>query len=1790
MIRNAVELMRAGLAAAVLILIVPALAYADQLTVHARRDLAYQRQDNQYWGVALGFNHPVFPSNLAESAVVTANRSKLKFQVRVPDGSKIASRPAKTFLIVPATPRTERETVKVTIRKGLSDASGRRLLADNYTYQFVSIERVRVTGTSTFYRSKRDRGLILQLSAYVPRDAIVQAVEIVPSVKNLNIGYDSGPSFRITGDFEYDRDYVLKISAKPFDSGRGILVGDEFPFKGPGVSTSITPKTKRSVVELLGRQLYPLSLSNVTKIQCGIKKIPPFLIPDVATALPNKDAMNELDLPRQVEELKSLAAKGKVNPVFAGDLVEEAEVFFAPEAREHVLGYSMPLSFRENPKVGGAWIVSLSDADSDYDSQVTEPIQITDLSISYKVSAESVLIWVTSIYSGLPVPNVEMLLYRSDGTRYFVGKTDAEGLLLVKDGNTFPAVIVQDGKRETSPQPMVLGDVTWAVAATPTDACAIELSSLRLKPFAVKQTKTQKEKPEALRGQVFTERGVYRPGETVHFKVVSRAFKDKRIVSPEGAKMTVEIQDPRGDVHYKKVLTLSRFGSCYDTLATESFSPVGTYTIKVTPDTGQGTEQAFSATFMVQEFKRARHYAAISIKRGTRPSEAYVGLEREDEFLSVDVSGQYYTGGPVKNGRVRWKATLVPVENKVAGLTGYFFGNEDDATRFLESGESTLDGDGKLQLVVPLDPKLLTGIYGIRISATVLDIDGEPATEVDTFSPKPNYLVGISRHPKQVQAGYAGALKVVVANQQGEKLDSGTVNAEIMRRQYVYIRKRDSEGNINYLWEDGWMKDLSVSQALEHGEATFRADMNQAGTYLIVFTFEDESGRYSSQTLLQVGWEGYDDMREREQQEEVRTSNEILLSMDKNEYAAGETVQVQFTAPRPMGKCLVSFERGEIFEYRVVDIARGQSGFQFTMEEEYIPNVYVSVIAPVGREGFPVYTSQTDADVPMVYYGFANISATSEAQKLALDIAPGIGELKAKPAETKRVAFKVVDQTGKGVKAEMAVCVVDEAVLALTGFRTPSLSTLTRFDLPLSVFSGDLRLDLVSQDLYRILSTKPLTGGDEGSGMVSPSLRKDFRPVAYFNPAVITNDAGEAEVQFTLPDTTTAYRVYAVVCNEGSGFVSGQRTMVVTKEFFIEPSVPRFLIPGDQATFPVVLHNKTEHTGEYAGTSESSRVFDVRPEKFSGSLNPLSSGLIKATALVKTGTDEGKLRFMGRLTIDSERYDDAIELNVPILSRYLPVFRAGMGSFVGSTKMDAEFPEALKSLDKSDLNPLDFKANLMLSTTNWSKIAPGLKYLLRYPFGCVEQTSSGIIPLAGIRELAKSSLIPGITAEDTDKFLKGGIDRLLSMQTTSGGFAYWPGDTLPSWWGTMYAVFALISARERGFEVPDTRLDKALDYLRKNLFDTKKDPLHGQAWTRELAVFNLAMGGKLNGQELAVFFEQYDKVGQQSKALLLLAAHKIGYLSKDLLADKVGKLDPRADPKRTGYDDSSYREIAACLLAAVEIGGAPKKADEWAGLLLAGLNPEGRWYSTADTGWCLQALSKYFETRKTDEPVNFKVTIQYGDEKPLDVNMSDAASFVTLDPLKLVKTGRIELKSESKRLINYTLDLTYPDVVTDPSDLSHGFALTKKYENLNGKQEIRVGDVIRVTLEIDLSPTSRRAWDRKYEYLALVDPVPAGIVPINSELKSEGVEEEKKPSETYYEGFYDFTPSYSEFRDDGVRVFKNRAWGGRYRYTYLARAVAEGDFWMRASRISLMYNPEVFGRTKGARVKILPAR
>ncbi len=191
-----------------------------------------------------------------------------------------------------------------------------------------------------------------------------------------------------------------------------------------------------------------------------------------------------------------------------------------------------------------------------------------------------------------------------------------------------------------------------------------------------------------------------------------------------------------------------------------------------------------------------------------------------------------------------------------------------------------------------------------------------------------------------------------------------------------------------------------------------------------------------------------------------------------------------------------------------------------------------------------------------------------------------------------------------------------------------------------------------------------------GLGEVAASLkvRKDFRPVAYFNPALVTDASGRATVEFQLPDTTTAYRIYAVVCDKAAGFTSGQRNMVVTKEFFIEPSTPRFLIPGDRLNFPVVLHNKTGEKGDATLTAESSKNMNVRLAQDSAKIEPWSSSVVKTAAEVTSGIEKGWFRFKGKFVIPAGTYEDAIEQSLPIHSRFIPVKSSDCGFFFGKNR------------------------------------------------------------------------------------------------------------------------------------------------------------------------------------------------------------------------------------------------------------------------------------------------------------------------------------------------------------------------------------------------------------------------------------------------------------------------------------------------------------------------------------------
>ena len=248
-------------------------------------------------------------------------------------------------------------------------------------------------------------------------------------------------NYVVSGQFDYDKDYVLKILPKPVSNGTAVLEPREFRFKGPGLKPEITLKSRHHIVELRSRQLLPIKVSNVTKVRCEIVKIPPLIAADLSEMVDTVEGERKVRIKSKLAEFKRFVATSKANPVFVGQVSEDAEVFFIKDAKDKALTYSLPLSFRKNPEQGGSWLVAFTDADQAAAERIEEFVQITDLSISYKLSSEMLLVWVTSIYEGQPVAGAEVLLVNSKGQRYFAGKTDSNGLLKIKNRDKLPAII-----------------------------------------------------------------------------------------------------------------------------------------------------------------------------------------------------------------------------------------------------------------------------------------------------------------------------------------------------------------------------------------------------------------------------------------------------------------------------------------------------------------------------------------------------------------------------------------------------------------------------------------------------------------------------------------------------------------------------------------------------------------------------------------------------------------------------------------------------------------------------------------------------------------------------------------------------------------------------------------------------------------------------------------------------------------------------------------------------------------------------------------------------------------------------------------------------------------------------------------------------------------------------------------------------------------------------------------------------------------------------------------------------
>lgn len=1378
-------------------------------------------------------------------------------------------------------------------------------------------------------------------------------------------------------------------------------------------------------------------------------------------------------------------------------------------------------------------------------------VQSTALGITAKVFPDAVLAWVTGLGDGAPAAGAKLTLLDAQGGRVAQATADASGTAVLAAKRVATAV--------------GLDKPLFVVAEKDGRVAVSHLQNEHLsKPwqFGLKGVVSG---ASPLDAAVFTDRGVYRPGDTVHLKIVAAG-------KGAGASAAVTIADARGQQVVHKELELDAFAAADMDVELKEAAAVGAYTVDVAV-----AGQRAARTFRVEEYRVPTFRVSVAGADWSRGADA-----------AATISAEYMHGGSLDGRAVRWEVTRAPEPLAPTGLPGFVFSLAESVTpaATVAGREERLDGQGRLTVRFKPEHPSSAGPMRYTVEAAVTDVDRQTyAGRVSRVVHSAAFYVGL-RPPSRAILNAGDTLEVPIAavTPDGKTLAGAEVRARLERIDH-HTTARLGTGGAESSQSDVQLLNRPVpverSECLVTTAITpvsCKVALPEAGQYRMRVWAQDVEHQ-----VVQAGfgftvsggnpaaWPRFDQDR-------------IEVVTDKATYAPGDVARLVVQTPFDSARGLLTIERDGVLEARVFSIRRDTPAIEVRIEPEYAPNVFASVVLVRGRVHDEKDATGFETGAPAFKVGYAKLTVEPRTQRLGVIVEPS--RKVANPGQKVSLTVAVEDHRGKPVAGQATIWVVDEAVLGLTGYQTPDPVAQLYTEKPLGVRTGESRLELPHAKRSRLEQIFPSgDGGDAEAGRkMSPDLlRSLFKSTAYWNPNVAVSADGKARVEIALPDNTTTYRVMAVVA-DAQGRVGSAAQQVVTRlPLMVQAVMPRFVYPGDELTIEALVFNGTgagataEVTAELAGLTPQAPLVPQRLAVADG-----KTGTAKFTVKV-AGKGAARVRFAARLG----EHEDAVEVRLPILEPGAKRTLVASKTVSGTDTVSITLP--------ADRVPGSVKAEVVASTTALTELKDAVQYLMGYPNGCIEQTTSTAYPLVMLKDL-----LPEIGVEvnpaDLQKFTEAGIRRILSFQTTSGGLAYWPGSSEPHAFATAFGLTALIEGKKRGFDVPDQALSRMADFLEAALRkgDVTESIPHGSLAdgdTRTLFVMTLGRLGRPQPAYLAMLWDKRDKLTAFGLSFLGIAAAELpggSPLTSRILASVREKATEEieeawySDGPKGGYSfDSPLRTHASALLAYAE--GAP--TSDLSGKLLTGLLKRrryGLWGNTQENVFGIMGIHALVGGAQggTSPTMSLEVNGRPYDPEAMQKvsrrvrRLALAEDALHLEPgkdgtaaAKLTNTGGKPIILTVRAEVDVQLD------EKNRAATQNGFTVTRSYETLEGKsldgKPVPLGSVVRVRLRVH----SRD----KLNYVAIDDKLPAGLEPLNFALATTEKVSRGEMTEVVKRSLG--MVSYSEVRDHRVALYIDDMPAGDYEFGYVARAATSGRFLRPAARAEAMYRPDVSGTT-----------
>ncbi len=1255
--------------------------------------------------------------------------------------------------------------------------------------------------------------------------------------------------------------------------------------------------------------------------------------------------------------------------------------------------------------------------------------------------------------------------------------------------------------------------------------------SLSMSKFDVSGATVQK----GVKGFVYAERGVWRPGDSIHLSFI---LEDANKVLPANHPVKFKLYNPQGQLVEKRTATHGKQGHYKFGTATDKDDITGTYRAEI-----KVGNRAYSKYLKVETVK---------------PNRLKIYMDFNAEMLNksapneIKLSTKWLHGAIAKNLKAKVDLTINSKRTSFDNFEGYVF---DDPLKSIEVDEETvLDSRVDENGEIVFEPEInigssSPGMLMANFATKIFEEGGNFSVDWKSikYSPYDSY-VGV----KTPKGGlYRGTLvtdkehefEIATVDAYGKAISRDDLNVKVYKIGWRWWWDRYDNDLMSYISRSSTVAEFEKNISSKDGKASFKFQVNRPswGRYLV--RVEDPVSGHVTGKIFYVDWPYW----ARANRTENENATMLSFSTDKEVYSTGDPVKVSFPSPTN-GKALICVESGtKIIEKHWVQTTKGETKFEFTATKEMAPNVFVHVTLLQAH-------AVTENDLPIRMYGVVPITVENPDSHLNPTI-----KMKdvLRPESTASITINEAD--GKPMTYTLAI--VDEGLLDLTGFKTPQPWNHFYAKEALGVRTWDLYdqvMGAYTQEMSKLLAI----GGDGEGGKKKPAKANRFKPMVRFvGPFTLKSGANKTH-KIDIPNYVGSVRVM-VVAGQEKRYGHTEKTVPVRSPLMVLGTLPRVLGPDEELKLPVNVFAMEKHIKSVTievigndlieftdGNKKSIRFEDIGDEVINFPLKVKKKiGIGKVKIIAKSGKEVAKFEIELDVRTPNPMVADVSETVIEPNMEWVSNFKfSGIGGTNSAT------------IEVSAIPPMNLDNRL--------------KYLIRYPHGCIEQTTSSVFPQLFVDDVMDLNNDFKI---ELDKNIKAGIDRLKLFQTAEGGFAYWPGQTETNEWGSNYGGHFLIEAEKQGYKLPVQLRKNWISYQRKKAQSWKiikgNSNFHGYSYNNDLSqayrLYTLALAGS---PELSAMnrMREHSALSTTARWRLAGAYVLIGRpeVAKQLI-NNVGVDIP--DYTELSYTFGSSLRDEAMILEVLALMNNKSKGGMLAKGIAEAMN-NNSWMSTQTTAYALIAMSKFVGVNATDKTMNFTYVLNGGatnsknTQAPiftdkLDVNTEESVLKVKnlgsgLLYAKLVVEGIPVSGAEKAVASNMSVSVNYIDMdghAIDPTVLEQGtdFVAQVKVTNPGTRGYLR---------EMTLNQIFPSGWEihntRMQNFTSAVSA-----------------------------GSFD----YQDIRDDRVYTYYSLGKGSSKTFRIQLNATYQGKFYLPTVESEAMYDNTINARTPGKWVQVVPA-